>query len=137
MPPESWPARRQRNWLMPEAASKRAARALRASRVGYFEQIGIEADVLVDGQILIKPEPLRHVAEMLLAALGVRDHIDAVDDDAAAVWLHHARQHAHRRGLAGAVGPDQAENLAAIDGETQAVHGGELRQTAWSTPRRR
>ena len=55
---------------------------------------------------------------MLLAALGVRDHVDAIDDDAAAVRLHHARQHAHRRGLAGAIGPDQAENLAAVDGET-------------------
>jgi len=89
-----------------------------------FEQIGIEADVLVDGEVLIEAEPLRHVAEMLLGVLRVGHHVDAVDNDSATVRRHYAGQHAHRCRLSGAIGTDETEDLAAADRETQAVDRG-------------
>ena len=110
---------------MPDAANK-PAYAFFAQFVGHFEQVGVEADILVDREFFVEAEPLRHIAQVRLAGLGVGHDIDAVDEDAAAVRLHHAGQHPHGRGLAGAVGTDQAENLAAVDGERQTVHGGNL-----------
>ena len=65
---------------MPEAASSRPARSSR-SFGGHFEEIGIETDILVDRQVFVEAEALRHVAHMRLAALGIRHDIDAVDDD--------------------------------------------------------
>ena len=114
---------------MPEAASK-LLRALFARGARDSEQIGIETDVLVDRQIFIEAEPLRHVADMMLALLGIGHDIDAVDDDAAAIGPHHAGQHAHGRGFAGAIWPDQAEDFAAVNGESQAI------RTAVTAPKR-
>ena len=37
-----------------------------------------------------------------------------------------ARDHAHGRGFAGAVGPEEAEHLAGRDREGQVVHGKDL-----------
>ena len=105
-------------------SGQQPVRALFANMAGTSNRVGVETDVLVDREVLVETEPLRHVADMLLALLGVRHDVDAVDDDVAAVRLHHAGQHPHGRGLAGAVGTDQAENLAAIHRETETIHGG-------------
>ncbi len=48
----------------------------------------------------------------------------------AAGRAQHARQHAQRGGLAGAVGADQAEQLAASDVEAEPVHRGEIAEAA-------
>ena len=76
------PLAERRSCPKPPAA---APRVRRAARGRHLEQIGVEADVLVDGQIFVEAEPLRHVADVRLDALRVGDDVDAVDDDAAGV----------------------------------------------------
>ena len=94
---------------------QQALRALAAQRRRHLEQVGVEADVLVDGELLVEAEPLRHVAQIRLRRFRIGHRVDAVDHDRAGIRPHHAREHAHGRGLAGAVRPDQPENLAAVD----------------------
>ena len=55
---------------MLEAASS-GADPLFAQPARNLEKIGVEADVLVDREVLIEPEALGHVAEMPLCALGL------------------------------------------------------------------
>ena len=59
----------------------------------------------------------------MLDVLGVASHADTAHERVAARGREDAGQHAQGRGLAGAVGPDEAEQLAARDIERQPVHG--------------
>jgi hypothetical protein len=59
-----------------------------------------------------------HVAEAL-PHVGVDGH--AVPRHIAAVERDEAHDGAHRRGLAGAVGAEEADDLAALDGEADVV----------------
>ena len=43
------------------------------------EQIGVKADVFVDGEIFIEAEALRHVTERVFGAFGIADHVAAGD----------------------------------------------------------
>ena len=71
-----------------------------------------EPDVLIDGQLLVEREALRHVADAALDAFGIAADVDAVDRGRAARRLQQPAQHADRRGLAGAVAAEKAEDLA-------------------------
>jgi hypothetical protein len=95
--------------------------ALAPQRRRHFEQVGIEANVLIDGELLVETETLRHVAHRGLRGLRIGDGIDPVDHDRAGVRPHYAGEHAHGRGLPGPVGPPQSENLTAVDRQAQAV----------------
>jgi hypothetical protein len=78
-------------------------------------QVLAAGEVLVDGGVLAgQADP---------AADGARpgDDVDAVDQRAAGVRAQQRGEHAHGGGLAGAVGPEQAEHGAALDGERDAV----------------
>ena len=113
MPPESWPALKRRETR--HAGSREqpfGALALELAR--HFEQVGVEADVLVDREILVEAEALRHIAHMLLRRFRIGHGIDAIDGHRAAVRPHHAGEHAHGGGLARAVGSDEAEDLARL-----------------------
>ncbi len=105
---------------------KQALGAVAPQRRRHFEQVCEELDVLVDGEILVEAEALRHVAYMGLCGFRVGDGVDPVDHDRAGIRPHHSGEHAQRRGLAGAVGPDQPENLAAVDREGEAVDRGDV-----------
>ena len=93
-----------------------------------------EANVLVDGQQLVEREALRHVADALLHALGIGRHVDAPDRSAARCRPQQAAEHANRRGLAGAVAAEKAEDLAAPDVERQSVDGHERAEPAREIP---
>ena len=63
-------------------------------------------------------------------------HLAAEDRDRAGVRVHQAHQRAQRRGLAGAVRPEQAENLAVLHPQRQAVHRElPVARNAWSARR--
>ena len=53
---------------------------------------------------------------------GLVHHAAAVEQGVAAVGAYEGAQHAQGRGLAGAVGAQQAEYLAAVGAERQVVH---------------
>ena len=52
-------------------------------------------------------------------------HVGAVEHDATGVGIGEARDHVEQRGLAGAVGPDQSEDLAVVQLQRDAVERGD------------
>ena len=66
-----------------------------------FEQV-LRAHLRIDAELL------RQVAERLAHLILLLQHVDVAEVDAAAVRLLQRGQDAHQRGLAGAVGAEQA-----------------------------
>jgi hypothetical protein len=64
-----------------------------------------------------------HAAHHLGALL---EAVEARDARRAAGGPQHAHKHLHGGGLAGAVGAEQAEHLALLDGEREVAHGDEV-----------
>ena len=75
------------------------------------------ADVVLDGEAAEDRRLLRQIADPEPRALVHRQRGDvlAVEFDAAAVGLDQPGDHVEDRGLAGAVGPEQPDRLAAAD----------------------
>jgi len=66
-----------------------------------------------------------HIGHAPMQRDGVVPRIAAEHLGGAAVCAQHAEQHADRRGLAGAVGTEEAMHLAGFDGEVESVEGSE------------
>src|SRR6185312_2991365 len=64
-------------------------------------------------------------AEPRDAVRGPAGHLDAIDLDGPRIRLLDTDDRLHRRGLAGAVGADQPQYLARIDGEADILDGDE------------
>ena len=92
---------------------------------GEVEDAGVEVEVLTDRELAVEGERLRHVADALARGQVVGVHGIAEELGLAFGGGQEASQHLHRGGLAAAVGAEEAEDLAAADGEAHAVHGGE------------
>ena len=71
-----------------------------------------EIEVFLDGQILVKAEPLGHVADVLLDLGASRAEIEAEAGAAAVVGREQAAEHAQEGRLAAAVRAEKAANLA-------------------------
>ena len=100
------------------------ARLRRAGR--QMEQMRVQIEVLSHRQLGVERERLRHVADA-----RPRLHVAGIDRLAEQQRLavgggQQAGQHFHGRRLAAAVGAEEAEDLAALDGEADAVDGGEV-----------
>ena len=120
-------ARGERQALLPAAgqlagelvARDRRGRAARAPprRACAPSSIAVhardEAQVLADRQVLPEREALRHVADVALDRLGLAPDVEAEARALAAVGRQQPAEHPDRRGLAAAVGPEEAEDLAA------------------------
>ena len=89
------------------------------------EDAGVEFEVLTDRELAVEGEGLRHVADALARGQVVGVHGIAEEPGLALGGGEEAGQHLHRGGLAATVGAEEAEDLAAADGEADAVHGGE------------
>jgi hypothetical protein len=61
---------------------------------------------------VIRPAALADVADPLADALSLAAHIEARDDGIAGGGFEERREHAHRRGLAGAVRSEEAQDHA-------------------------
>ena len=86
---------------------------------------GEEVQVLDHGELAIERELLRHVADALPGRGAGVAQIDAGDAQRAAAGRQQTAEHAERGRLAGPVGPEQAEDLAAVDLEADMIDGGE------------
>ncbi len=86
---------------------------------------GEEVEVLGDRQLAVERELLRHVADALARRGARRAQVDAGDAQRAAGRRQQAAEHAEGGRLAGAVGAEQAEDLAGLDLEADVVDGGE------------
>src|SRR5262245_36736831 len=80
-----------------------------------------EGDVLVDRQLLVEREPLGHVADTPLDALGIASDVEPPDDRCPARRLEQSTQHPDGRRLPRTVGAENAEDLAGLHAEGQAI----------------
>src|ERR1019366_4504074 len=63
------------------------------------------------------------ITEFVFHGDGVGGDVDAVHGGGAGVGAQETGDQLHRRGLAGAIGAEEAEDVAAFDGEGHAVNG--------------
>ena len=84
---------------------------------------GEEVQVLPDLHVVVDPERVRHEAEDATDVVGVPAHARTRRSRRPRVGHEQRRQDPQRRGLAGAVGADQAEDLALADVEVEAGDG--------------
>ena len=89
-----------------------------------------EPDVLLDRQRLVQRELLRHVADAPLHFFRIAAHVDAIDHRRSRRRLQQPAHHADGRRLAGAVRAEKSEDLSALDGEADAIDGGERAELA-------
>ncbi len=94
-----------------------------AARVVVVQPVDLceEGDVLVDAEIAVEAEPLRQIADLRGDATVRPQRIEPEHADRPAIGAQQAAQQADRRRLAGAVGTDQAEHLAARNAQRQVV----------------
>ena len=125
MPPDRRPA-----WTSFRSSSSTSANSSRHAvarlAAGDAVDAGEEAEVLLDGQVRVQREGLRHVAGLVLDALALRADVAAGDQRAAAGRLQQPAQHLDRRGLAGPVRAEEAEDLTALDAQRELVDGAHL-----------
>ena len=82
-----------------------------------------ETDILADGQIFVKREFLRHIADVLLDFFVLGADVVASHGARAAGGLVQSCEHVHGGGLTCAVGSEEAENLAPLHAETDVIDG--------------
>ena len=83
----------------------------------------IEIQILVDGHVVVRGERVGHVADAAARILRLLADGDAVDEHVALGRLFQRGDDAHGGGLARAVRPDEAEDVAVVEGEREVVHG--------------
>src|ERR1035438_1229761 len=93
---------------------------------GDVEQVGVEGHVLVHGQVLVQPEALRHVADLVLHGARFARHVVTGHAGAALAGVHQSAEHAEGGSLARAVRPHEAEDLALGDRQVEVVHRRQL-----------
>ena len=108
------------------AISRTQARRVSTAFFGQAVGAAEEADVLDHGQVLVERELLRHVADRPLDALGLAADVEAADRRRPGGRVEEAAEHADGRGLAGSVGPEKAEDPAAVDIEGDRIDGREV-----------
>src|SRR5262249_4339136 len=83
-----------------------------------------EFEVLAHRQVLVEAEALRHVADAPLDLGGLRADVEAEALARAGIRREQAAEHADRRRLAAAVGPEEAEDHAARHLDGEVLHHG-------------
>ena len=88
---------------------------------GETEEAAVVVEVLPDGQRAVERVRLRDDADPALGRSGVGADVDPGDERAAACRDDGGRQHPDRGRFAGAVRPEQPEELAAADLDVEPV----------------
>lgn len=87
---------------------------------GGVEDCGEKPQVLLDREVLVEREAARHIAYEAAYLLVIAHNIEAIDSGFSAVGSQQGGQYAEERGLACAVGADDAVDVALADGEADA-----------------
>ena len=93
-------------------------------------EIGVETEVLLHRQIGVEAEALGHVGQPRLGPLRIARHGDPIHERVPRGRPQDPGEHAQGGGLAGAVRPHEAEQLAAPDLEAHPGDGGEIAEFA-------
>ena len=97
-------------------------RALLRLGGGQREQPALEHQQLAPGLARVEPRLLQRDADPLARPVGVLRDVDARHLRPARRDRQQRREHAHGRGLAGAVRPEESEDLAGLDAQVDAPH---------------
>ena len=93
------------------------------------EQVVEDVELVVEG-VLLRADP-----EPAADGRAVRRRVEAEDAQVAVGHRRDGRDHPHRRGLAGAVGAEEAERLAPAYGDVDAAHRLEVAERLAQVPR--
>ena len=85
-------------------------------------QLGGEVEEAVHSHVGVARRVLGQVADQPLRRQRVLQHVVAADRDPSRGRRDEPGDHAHGGGLAGAVGPEEAQHFAALDRERDVVH---------------
>ena len=95
---------------------------------GRFRNRGIDApeagdefEIFQRRQLVVDHRLVRDPRRHLLGGDGIGERVDAEHRDRTGIGPQQAGHHAQRRGLAGAVGPEQRIEFAGSDGEIERV----------------
>jgi hypothetical protein len=105
-----------------EAQLHHAGHGFTSRRAGQAAQLGGETEESLHRHVGIGGGVLRQVADEALRLQRLLAHVVAADGDAPRAGRHEAGDHAHGGRLAGAVGAEEAEHLAALHREGDVVH---------------
>jgi hypothetical protein len=86
-------------------------------------QVGVEAQVLLGGELLVEGLLLEDQADATTHLVALLHDVVAGHPGAAAGGVANGAQHLDRGGLPGAVGPQEAVGLAGLDAEIDALDG--------------
>ena len=127
--PAAHPARVSRDQIVGALGQpdhvQQAMSAFAALAARQAEELAVDIDVLPSGEIEIRGERLRDDADILAHLARMTRDVEAGDERLAAARRYQRREHPHHGRLAGAVGAEQSEDLAATDLEVDLVDGGE------------
>ena len=84
---------------------------------GGTEYCSEEVEVFFDGEVLVQAEFARHIADAFSYLPVVFYDVEAIDGGGAFICQQEGRQYPEEGCLAGAVGADEAEQFAGVDGE--------------------
>ncbi len=101
-----------------EEVADHASSAGRRDAVAASEEV----EVLPDLHVVVDPEHVRHEPDDAPHLIGVPGHRPARDLGLPGRRTKERGEHAQDRGLAGAVGPDQPEDLTGLDRQVDAGH---------------
>src|SRR5262249_35964545 len=90
---------------------------------GALVKAGEEADGFADAQLVRQGSGLQGGANLVFQGDGIFLGIEAADGDRAAVGDAEAFHYLHGAGFAGAVGAEQTEDFAFLDGKADAANG--------------
>src|SRR5581483_3121476 len=91
------------------------------SAIPHRVDAGDEIEVLLDREVLVETEALRHVADAPLDLARLAQDVEAEARAAARVGIQQSAEHADRRRLAAAVRSEKAADAAACHREIDAV----------------
>ena len=89
-------------------------------------ELGVQAEVLLGGEVAVERRVLEHEADVPADGVALADDVEAAHAGGTGRGPGERAQHVDRRALAGAVGAEEAEDLAASDGERDTADGLDL-----------
>jgi hypothetical protein len=104
-----------------EAQQPLDTRGAQVARHGM--QVGEQVEVFRDAEVFVQAEDLRHVANRGMHRRGIGRHVVTEHVHGPRGGAQQAGDEAEQRGLAGAVGTDQAGDDARLDARVDAVQG--------------
>ena len=89
-------------------------------------QLGVQPQVLLGGEVDVQRGVLEDQADVAAHVVALGDDVEAADARRPGRGRGQGAEHVDRRALAGAVGAEEAEDLARRDGERHAADGVDL-----------